>query len=117
MALTKLIVALGLLGQANSWPQLPQDDDNDFGALTLPVIPATRRSLPIFDEPAADMSFSTLHIPVAQRRALPVDDDDGGARALTLPVIHAAVPGLVKRGIEVQLENRSDVAYYAQCKS
>lgn len=34
---------------------------------------------------------------------------------LTLPVVHVERPSLDKRGIETKLENRSDVAYYAQC--
>ena len=35
---------------------------------------------------------------------------------MTLPVIHAKLPELDKRGVEIRLENRTDVAYYAERK-
>ncbi|KAG7115688.1 Candidapepsin-2 like protein [Verticillium longisporum] len=51
----------------------------------------------------------------ASRRQLPVDDDDDDTGAFyTLPIIHSTKRGVFSRQIEVELANRSDVAYYAQ---
>lgn len=121
--ISSLLVVFSLAVTAQSWPQLLVDLDH--AGSTLPVSYPVTRSLPVDDEAAA-----TLHIPQARsdvddldapfhilpidlgRRRLPVDDATG---VLTLPVIHAA-RGLVGRSVELQLENRSDVAYYAQRK-
>ncbi|KAL7815579.1 acid protease [Trichoderma gracile] len=49
---------------------------------------------------------------VKEKRKLPADDIPSGT--YTLPIIHARRPQLASRAIEVQVENRSDVSYYAQ---
>ncbi|KAM0322178.1 hypothetical protein ACHAQA_009668 [Verticillium albo-atrum] len=96
MALS-LLLLLCLAVLARAWPQLPADDGGFGSAVTLPV-PVTPQ-----DRDARD----------ASRRQLPVDDDDSGA-FYTLPVIHSTKRGVFSRQIEVELANRSDVAYYAQ---
>jgi hypothetical protein len=95
-----------------------------------------RRVLPVDDE--LDIPLMTLPIPVHQEgskwkqhagRTARVDEVGPSeviprakveARqvpgALALPVIHSTKPGIFKRAVEVQLANRSDVAYYAQRK-
>jgi hypothetical protein len=85
-----------------------EDDEGAAGAITLPVPrPASRRS-----EDEEDKPFHIL--PFNEKRKLPVDD--GPIGTITLPVIHARRPVLDKRAVEVQVENRSDVSYYAQRK-
>ncbi|PTB65056.1 acid protease [Trichoderma citrinoviride] len=62
----------------------------------------------------------TLPIPLGEhdlpflkeKRKLPADDIPSGT--YTLPIIHARRPKLSSRAIEIQVENRSDVSYYAQ---
>ncbi|KAL7809414.1 aspartic peptidase domain-containing protein [Trichoderma aethiopicum] len=49
---------------------------------------------------------------VKEKRKLPADDIPSGT--YTLPIIHARRPKLSSRAIEIQVENRSDVSYYAQ---
>ncbi|ETS03681.1 acid protease [Trichoderma reesei RUT C-30] len=63
--------------------------------MTLPV-PLREHDLPFLKE----------------KRKLPADDIPSGT--YTLPIIHARRPKLASRAIEVQVENRSDVSYYAQ---
>lgn len=77
------------------------------GTLHVPQTHPRARGLPVVDE---DETGVTL--PVGLKRHLPQEDVPAGV--FTLPVIHAAAPALVGRSVEVQLENRSDVAYYAQ---
>ena len=81
--------------------QLLVDEDLDMSAMTLPVSTRTR---PL--EPGAELNA----------RQLPEDDVDSPG-VLTLPVLHSTKPGVWKRAIEVELANRSDVAYYAQRKT
>jgi hypothetical protein len=57
------------------------------------------RGLPVVEEPE---SMGTLN----------VRDDSPGF--ITIPIVHRERPGLIGRSVEMQLENRSDVAYYAQ---
>ncbi|KAM0471055.1 hypothetical protein ACHAPX_009625, partial [Trichoderma viride] len=86
-----------------------EDDDGAAGAVTLPVPrPASRRSADEDDE--EDKPFHIL--PFNEKRKLPVEE--GPIGTITLPIIHAARPVLDKRAVEVQVENRSDVSYYAQ---
>lgn len=88
-----------------------EDDEGAAGAVTLPVPrPASRRSAEDDDE--EDKPFHIL--PFIEKRKLPVED--GPIGTITLPVIHAHRPVLDKRVVEVQVENRSDVSYYAQRK-
>lgn len=112
--LSFLLAILSLASLVCSWPQLLFDEDDVGDSLTLPIIPYTpvARSLPVVDE---GDSIVTLHIPQHRRRKLPVVDD--GAGVFTLPVIHSSKPGLVSREVELQLEARSDVAYYAKRKA
>lgn len=110
-----VLVILSLVSFVCSWPQLLFDANDVGDSLTLPVIPyapISSRSLPVVDQ---DNSTTTLHIPQRHRRNLPIVDDAEGI--LTLPVVHADKPALVSREVEVQLENRSDVAYYAKRKA
>ncbi|TFB06390.1 Candidapepsin-8 [Trichoderma ghanense] len=72
-----------------------EDDEGAAGGMTLPV-PLGEHDLPFLKE----------------KRKLPADDVPSGA--FTLPIIHARRPKLASRAIEVQVENRSDVSYYAQ---
>ncbi|KAM0280236.1 hypothetical protein ACHAQH_004194 [Verticillium albo-atrum] len=97
MALS-LLLLLCLAVLARAWPQLPADDGSFGSSVTLPVPVTGARGIQDHD---------------ASRRQLPVDDDDTGA-FLTLPVIHSTKRGVFGRQIEVDLANRSDVAYYAQ---
>jgi hypothetical protein len=87
-----------------------EDDDGAAGAITLPVPRLPSRSAE--DEHDEDKPFHIL--PFNGKRKLPVDD--GPSRTITLPVIHAHRAVLDKRAVEVQVENRSDVSYYAQRK-
>ncbi|KAL7935850.1 aspartic peptidase domain-containing protein [Trichoderma chlorosporum] len=80
-----------------------EDDDGAAGRITLPV--PRRRS-----EDEQDKPFHIL--PFNDKRKLPVDDMPSGT--ITLPIIHAHRGVLDKRAVEVQVENRSDVSYYAQ---
>ncbi|KAL7947027.1 aspartic peptidase domain-containing protein [Trichoderma barbatum] len=80
-----------------------KDDDGAAGGITLPV--PQRRS-----EDEEDKPFHIL--PFNEKRKLPVEDSPSGT--FTLPIIHAPRGELDKRAVEVQVENRSDVAYYAQ---
>lgn len=84
-----------------------EDDDGAAGAITLPVPRPSRRNAEEEDKP--------FHIlPFNDKRKLPVDDIPSGT--ITLPIIHAHRGVLDKRAVEVQVENRSDVSYYAQRK-
>jgi hypothetical protein len=74
---------------------LEDDDEGAAGGMTLPV-PLREHDLPFLKE----------------KRKLPADDIPSGT--YTLPIIHARRPKLASRAIEVQVENRSDVSYYAQ---
>lgn len=124
--LQRCIVFLSLAVSSTwSWPQL------DSGRAHAPSLPFVPRSLPVLDDTGAG---ATLHILQPDRpsppagggeslatlplgstkRTLPVNDGLPGT--LTLPVLRAPKPGLVSRNLEVKLENRSDVAYYAQRK-
>lgn len=88
-----------------------EDDDGAAGAVTLPVPrPASRRSAEDENEDEEDKPFHIL--PFNEKRKLPVEE--GPIGTITLPIIHAARPVLDKRAVEVQVENRSDVSYYAQ---
>jgi hypothetical protein len=123
MALRKLLATFLAFSIIHAWPQLPTDDD-DFGSLaTLPVIPYTAtqnrvspRGLPVVDD---DLSVITLPVTspplrgAVASRQLPTDEDGTGS-FLTLPIIHSTKPGVFRRAVEIQLANRSDVAYYAQ---
>lgn len=82
-----------------------EDDDGADGRITLPV--PQRRS-----EDDEDKPFHIL--PFNERRKLPVEETPSGT--ITLPIIHAHRGTLDKRAVEVQVENRSDVSYYAQRK-
>ncbi|PTB38053.1 uncharacterized protein TrAFT101_011841 [Trichoderma asperellum] len=87
-----------------------EDDEGAAGAVTLPVPrPPSRRSAED-DEEEDNKPFHIL--PFNEKRKLPVED--GPIGTITLPVIHAHRPVLDKRAVEVQVENRSDVSYYAQ---
>lgn len=77
------------------------------GTLHVPQVHPRANGLPVVEE---DETRFTL--PVGVKRHLPQADLPAGV--FTLPVIHAAAPALVGRAVEMQLENRSDVAYYAQ---
>lgn len=88
-----------------------EDDEGAAGAVTLPVPrpPPSRRSA----EDDDDEDNKPLNIlPFNAKRKLPVED--GPIGTITLPVIHAHRPVLDKRAVEVHVENRSDVSYYAQ---
>lgn len=78
--------------------QLPVDEDLGMSAMTLPV--SHSRTMAKRADPEA--------------RQLPNDNNSPGV--LTLPVVRSTKPGLWKRAVEVELANRSDVAYYAQRK-
>ncbi|KAF3057013.1 putative aspartic-type endopeptidase OPSB [Trichoderma lentiforme] len=80
-----------------------EDDDGADGRITLPV--PQRRS-----EDDEDKPFHIL--PFNEKRKLPVEEIPSGT--ITLPIIHAHRGTLDKRAVEVQVENRSDVSYYAQ---
>lgn len=85
-----------------------EDDDGAAGAITLPVPRPSKRD-------AEDQEDKPFHIlPFNDKRKLPVED--GPLRTITLPIIHAHRGLLDKRAVEVQVENRSDVSYYAQRK-
>ncbi|GJN71746.1 hypothetical protein PLICBS_005814 [Purpureocillium lilacinum] len=81
---------------------------------TLPVLPAKRRepSHPQVSRIRAQDEAPDARSEDIFRRDFPADGGQPGT--LTLPVIHAEPPRIGKRALEVQLENRSDVAYYAQ---
>lgn len=99
MAPSSLIALLAFAASSTCWPQISAESSK------LNLVP---RSLPTVDEAE---SLGTLHI--SQRRALPVADDLDDT-VFTLPIIHSPKPALVGRNLDVQLENRSDVAYYAE---
>lgn len=129
MALCYITAVLSLATLVNSW----QLSRNGSGVLGSPITPehiisnVVSRSLPVVDE---YLSHGTLPVPrisrrdvfgnlpsdqtVELKRELPVDDVPMGL--MTLPVVHVEIPSLQRRGVEVKLENRSDVAYYAQRK-
>ena len=117
------------------------EEIESMGTLHLIKKPSTRRGLPTIADDGDAESLGTLHLlKPDSKRALPTIADDGDAESLgtlhlikpeeeekqkedkkvrsagplTLPVIHAPKPGLLSRDIQVQLENRSDIAYYAQ---
>ncbi|ROT38064.1 acid protease [Sodiomyces alkalinus F11] len=97
MAPPLLLVPL-LVVCAQAWPQLPVDDIIDENLITLPLI-----------SPAA---YDVSRAPVSDRRE-PSDHDDSGL-FLALPVIHSPKRSIINRPIELELANRSDIAYYAQ---
>lgn len=78
--------------------QLPVDEDLDMSTVTLPVWTRTKD--------VADRK---------EARQLPGGGVDSPG-VLTLPVLHSTKRGIFSRAIEVELANRSDVAYYAQRK-
>ncbi|RFU75308.1 eukaryotic aspartyl protease [Trichoderma arundinaceum] len=86
----------------------PKDDGSAAGAVTLPVPRPSRRNAE--EEEEEDKPFHIL--PVNGKRRLPVEDTP--SKTITLPIIHAHRATLDKRVVEVQVENRSDVSYYAQ---
>ncbi|CAI4219014.1 unnamed protein product [Parascedosporium putredinis] len=110
--------------------QLPVDEDLGMDAVTLPVArfrkttskaPAPRAlSIPIEEEDVGDLVTLPVFMGPGKSggrvasRQFPEDDPGAGAGVLTLPVIHSTKPGVFKRAVELQLANRSDVAYYAQ---
>ncbi|UNI22933.1 hypothetical protein JDV02_008777 [Purpureocillium takamizusanense] len=141
MAPTSLLVLVALALAVQSLPQSLHDEGIRGDAFTLAAeedsTVLSRRSLPAAIENS--MSMGTLPVPHGKRREPShVQDSERPAQdgpqdvhvenifgrefpavdslpgTLTLPVIHAASPGIGKRTLEVQLENRSDVAYYAQ---
>ncbi|KAL7788367.1 aspartic peptidase domain-containing protein [Trichoderma ceciliae] len=84
------------------------DDDVAAGAMTLPVPRSSRRRA----EDDEDKPFHMLPFHGKRTSKLPVEA--GPSRTITLPIIHAhrGIPD--KRAVEVQVEKRSDVSYYAQ---
>ncbi|KAL7920683.1 aspartic peptidase domain-containing protein [Trichoderma austrokoningii] len=131
-----LTLSLALLAHAR--PRHAFDPEDVGSKITLPVISAPRGVAPSEDKP-----FHILPFPYNGKRAI-LEDDEGAAGAvtlpvprpasrsiedevekrklpvegpigtITLPVIHAHRPVLDRRAVEVQVENRSDVSYYAQ---
>lgn len=99
MVSSPLITLLAFAASSTCWPQISAESSK------INLVP---RSLPTVEEAE---SLGTLHI--AQRRSLPVSDDLDDT-VFTLPILHAPKPALVGRSLDVQLENRSDVAYYAE---
>lgn len=77
--------------------KLPVDEELDMSTMTLPVSTRTR-----------DLSGEDKH------EARQLGEDAGSSGVLSLQVLHSTNPALFKRAIEVELANRSDVAYYAQ---
>lgn len=84
----------------NARRQLPVDEGLDISSVTLPVPPRRRGPTGA----GAERS---------KARQLPGEEIDSPG-VLTLPVIHSTKPNVRKRAVEVDLANRSDVAYYAQ---
>jgi len=112
MAPPSVLVLLSLVLSVQSRPRALHDDRLSMG--TLPVLPSKRRepshvqvSRVRAQDEAPDARSEDIF-----RRDFPADGGQPGT--LTLPVIHAEPPRIGKRALEVQLENRSDVAYYAQ---
>ncbi|KAH7308001.1 aspartic peptidase domain-containing protein [Stachybotrys elegans] len=105
---------MGALPVAKAKRSLPVVDDNVEMMGSLPAIAKSKRTLPIVDDNIEWMGS----LPVANKRKLP---ESGPSGLLSLPVIHVerpimdrrSLPELDKRVVELQLENRSDVAYYA----
>ncbi|OAA40976.1 secreted aspartic proteinase [Metarhizium rileyi] len=122
----------------NGWPQLRNGLSFSRDELQAEDIIAdvTSRGLPDVDE---TLSWGTLPVPQLTRPEAagnqqatksgevpgfkPSQQGDvkrelsGGGISpglMTLPVLHFERPSLDKRGLEVKLENRSDVAYYVQ---
>jgi hypothetical protein len=115
MSLRSLIL-FTLAGSARSWPQVPEfahEAGSAASLLSTENVPASR-SLPSFED---DGLAQTLHIPTAEPLGgIAKRKPYNGRGALSLPVVQMPKPALSRLGIEVQLENRSDVAYYAQRK-
>lgn len=105
-----------LAGSVRSWLQVPEaadEADNAASLLSVGNVPASR-SLPSFEN---DGLAQTLHIPTTELSGGIAKRKQSRSRGtLSLPVVHMPKPALSRLGIEVQLENRSDVAYYAQRK-
>lgn len=128
MAIQSWLGALSLVASTTAWPQPTHGDDSNLplAPRSLPVVDEAeplnvlhliqsdwKRHLPVVEDEVESMG--TLHILQSETdETAPDADDDDSSGVLTLPVIHAPRLGLVSRDIEVQLENRSDVAYYAQ---
>lgn len=100
--------------------------DEDVGDLVTLPVPKTRKtkakaprgiSLPV-DEDVGDLVTLPVSMGRKNRTSRQTPNDGAGSSGvLTLPVVHSTKPGLFKRAVELELANRSDVAYYAQCKS
>lgn len=127
MAPPSFLVLLSLVLSVHSRPQLRHDVvapskrslpviDGDISMGTLPVTPGSKRTF-VGSEPSGTTDSAPFGALLNDdvRRTLP--GDEGSSGILTLPVIHAELPGLDERGVEIRLENRSDVAYYAQRKT
>lgn len=85
-----------------------------FGTLPVPRVSKRDAFGNLLDARGDDISLpNSLEDDV--KRGLPVVETSSGL--MTLPIIHVERPSLHKRGVEIRLENRSDVAYYAQRKS
>ncbi|PKS13340.1 hypothetical protein jhhlp_000111 [Lomentospora prolificans] len=99
---------------------LPADDVGDLVTLPVATVRKTKSqaprglSLPV-DEDVGDLVTLPVYMHKAgvSKRQLS-EDDTSSQGVLTLPVIHSTKPGVFKRAVELQLANRSDVAYYAQ---
>ncbi|KAK2605895.1 hypothetical protein QQS21_003735 [Conoideocrella luteorostrata] len=130
MASVRLATVLSLSLSAYAWPQLRNGSDLFGQAITAESIlsDVSSRGLPVVDE---SVSMGTLPVPRLSKRdafgtllnakRLPKDDAKRGLPVgdispglMTLPVVHVERPSLDRRGVEVRLDNRSDVAYYAQ---
>lgn len=133
MKSVRLATLISFSLSAYAWPQIRNGSELFGKAIAAEDIVAkvSPRGLPVVDK---TVSMGTLPVPrlpkrdafgksidepknggvagETQNRGLPVDDVSPGL--LTLPVIHIERPRLDRRGVEVRLENRSDVAYYAQ---
>lgn len=124
MSFYSLIHILSLAAATAAWPQNPEGSSKSlpFSPRSLPSVQEVESigtlhvpsKLPRGHLPVVEEDETEVTLPVGLKRHLPVAQDLPGV--LTLPVIHAPKPALVGRSIEVQLENRSDVAYYAQRK-
>lgn len=124
MPFSSFLRILPLAAAASAWPQHADGS-------SAPLLPFYSRSLPSVQEvegagtlhleihpranglPVVDEDETEFTLPVGLKRHLP-QEQDLPAGVFTLPVIHAPAPALVGRSVEIGLENRSDVAYYAQ---
>lgn len=136
---TVVVISLALSVSVHAWPQIPSESrffGEEIRADSIVSDPSSR-SLPVVGE---SISAGTLPIPSLangdalessttenndnslpdslqedEKRELPEEPISPGL--LTLPIVHVERPVLQKRGVEVRLDNRSDLAYYAQRKS